>query len=261
MRVRPGVELAGLSDVGCQRENNEDRYSYWEPARRFGVPAEGPAGHCGRWHGRIRRRPGSQPHRGRGHRRGLCQRGRRAIRAPGCCWAFRPRTIASRNTPPSIPTCMAWEPPAPPWPCLTTSFILRTSGTAGCTWCAVLPSHVLPTITPTSAAWFENGILRAEEAESHPQRHILTAALGAGNSVTPDSPPQPVALESGDVLVLCTDGLWGLLSDSEIQKLRSPGKPRRNLRCPGGHRKETRRPGQHHRAGPAHKLSLLYGRH
>ena len=26
----------------------------------------------------------------------------------------------------------------------------------------------------------ENGVLRAEEAESHPQRHILTAALGAG---------------------------------------------------------------------------------
>ena len=34
----------------------------------------------------------------------------------------------------------------------------------------------------------ENGVLRAEEAESHPQRHILTAALGAGNSVTPDCP-------------------------------------------------------------------------
>ena len=32
MRVRPGIELAGLSDVGCQRANNEDRYSYWEPA-------------------------------------------------------------------------------------------------------------------------------------------------------------------------------------------------------------------------------------
>ena len=62
----------------------------------------------------------------------------------------------------------------------------------------------------------DNGILRAEEAESHPQRHILTAALGAGNSVTPDSPPAPVSLESGDVLVLCTDGMWGLLSDHEI---------------------------------------------
>ena len=40
----------------------------------------------------------------------------------------------------------------------------------------------------------ENGVLRAEEAESHPQRHILTAALGAGDSVTPDCPPEPVSL-------------------------------------------------------------------
>jgi protein phosphatase len=63
----------------------------------------------------------------------------------------------------------------------------------------------------------ENGVLRAEEAESHPQRHILTAALGAGNSVTPDAPAQPMSLESGDVLVLCTDGLWGLLTEDEIQ--------------------------------------------
>jgi len=41
MRVRPGVELAGLSDVGCQRENNEDRYSYWEPADDSQFPAKG----------------------------------------------------------------------------------------------------------------------------------------------------------------------------------------------------------------------------
>jgi serine/threonine protein phosphatase PrpC len=58
----------------------------------------------------------------------------------------------------------------------------------------------------------ENGVLRAEEAESHPQRHILTAALGAGDNVTPDAPAQPMSLE-----VLCTDGLWGLLTEDEIQ--------------------------------------------
>ena len=40
--------------------------------------------------------------------------------------AFRPRTRASRNTPPNIPISMAWEPLALPWPCSTTSFILRT---------------------------------------------------------------------------------------------------------------------------------------
>src|SRR5260370_35153336 len=30
MKVRAGVEVASLSDVGCQRENNEDSYGYWE---------------------------------------------------------------------------------------------------------------------------------------------------------------------------------------------------------------------------------------
>ena len=32
MRIRPGVELASMSDIGCQRENNEDQFTYWEPA-------------------------------------------------------------------------------------------------------------------------------------------------------------------------------------------------------------------------------------
>ena len=41
MKVRPGVELASLSDVGCQRENNEDRYSYWEPANDLEFPIKG----------------------------------------------------------------------------------------------------------------------------------------------------------------------------------------------------------------------------
>ena len=54
MRVRPGVELASLSDVGCQRENNEDRYSYWEPADdwssregRLAIVADGMGGYEG----------------------------------------------------------------------------------------------------------------------------------------------------------------------------------------------------------------------
>src|SRR4029077_7248650 len=55
MRIRPGVELAGLSDVGCQRENNEDRYAYREPASeqqfkqrgRLAVVADGMGGYEG----------------------------------------------------------------------------------------------------------------------------------------------------------------------------------------------------------------------
>jgi protein phosphatase len=62
----------------------------------------------------------------------------------------------------------------------------------------------------------ESGIVRSEDAESHPQRHILTAALGSGRDVMPDSPENPVSLEDGDTLVLCTDGLWSLVSEQDL---------------------------------------------
>jgi serine/threonine protein phosphatase PrpC len=62
----------------------------------------------------------------------------------------------------------------------------------------------------------ENGVITSEEAEMHPQRHILTAALGTGPEFTPDVPEHPIPLEAGDVLVLCSDGLWGLITDHEV---------------------------------------------
>src|SRR5437868_3106836 len=55
MRIRPGIEIAGLTDVGCQRENNEDSLGYWESADdavfarlgRLAVVADGMGGHEG----------------------------------------------------------------------------------------------------------------------------------------------------------------------------------------------------------------------
>ena len=31
MEIRPGLELANLTDVGCERESNEDYFCYHEP--------------------------------------------------------------------------------------------------------------------------------------------------------------------------------------------------------------------------------------
>jgi len=62
----------------------------------------------------------------------------------------------------------------------------------------------------------ESGIVRSEDAESHPQRHILTAALGSGRDVVPDIPDRPVQLQDNDTLLLCTDGLWSLVSEQEL---------------------------------------------
>ena len=59
-------------------------------------------------------------------------------------------------------------------------------------------------------------MISPEEAENHPQRNILTAALGTNPDLIMDSPGQPEPLRPEDVLLICSDGLWGLVRDSEI---------------------------------------------
>src|SRR5579863_5727740 len=41
MNVKSGLEVASLSDVGCQRENNEDSFLYWEPVAEGEVQSKG----------------------------------------------------------------------------------------------------------------------------------------------------------------------------------------------------------------------------
>jgi PPM family protein phosphatase len=218
MRVRPGIELAGLSDVGCQRANNEDRYSYWEPPDDQQFPLKG----------------------------------RLAIVADGM-GGYEGGQEASRIAVEAIEEAYANAVAGDPRSWLIAGFQsahsriqeyagkypdLHGMGTT-CTAMALLDhqlyyAHVgdsrLYLIRDSSISRLthdhsyvtrlvDNGIIRAEEAESHPQRHILTAALGAGNSVAPDCPVEPVSLESGDVLVLCTDGMWGMMSDPEILEI------------------------------------------
>ena len=63
----------------------------------------------------------------------------------------------------------------------------------------------------------QSGLISLKEAENHPQRHILTAALGNANGLVPHIPDYPVPLENRDILVLCTDGLWGQVSPGELR--------------------------------------------
>jgi len=62
----------------------------------------------------------------------------------------------------------------------------------------------------------ESGLISPEQAETHPQRNILTAALGTNPELIMDSPGQPEPLRPEDVLVICSDGLWGQVHDAEI---------------------------------------------
>ena len=61
------------------------------------------------------------------------------------------------------------------------------------------------------------GEITAEEAETHPHRSILTRALGVDQSVQVDE--GDVRIESGDRLLLCTDGLTGMVPEEQITEV------------------------------------------
>jgi serine/threonine protein phosphatase PrpC/LysM repeat protein len=63
----------------------------------------------------------------------------------------------------------------------------------------------------------DQGLLTEAEAENHPRRNELTRALGTAREVIVDVTSQPLIPGFGDVLLLCTDGLTGLLSDETIR--------------------------------------------
>ena len=57
----------------------------------------------------------------------------------------------------------------------------------------------------------QDGLITPEEAAVHPQRNVLTAALGVESAVA-DFSETPLPLEPGDILLISTDGLHGLVT-------------------------------------------------
>lgn len=62
----------------------------------------------------------------------------------------------------------------------------------------------------------ERGQITAEEARSDPRRNVVTRSVGVAPDVEVDVTAAGDALKSGDAIVLCSDGLHGLVSDAEI---------------------------------------------
>lgn len=58
------------------------------------------------------------------------------------------------------------------------------------------------------------GIITPEEAKTHPRRNIITRALGTQGENAPDL--LAADMEPGDLWLLCTDGLCGMISDLDI---------------------------------------------
>lgn len=224
MEIRSGIELANLTDVGCERENNEDYFCYWEP-------------------------PTEEEFR---------RKGRLAIIADGMGGA-EGGEIASRLAVDAVRSTYLTQSEGDPLSSLIDGFRaaheaildfvgrrpeLQGMGTT-CTAVALADGHAhfvhvgdsrlylirdssLRLLTEDHTAikrLIDQGVIKPEDAATHPQRHVLTAALGASKEVNADFSPSGIPLHTGDTFVLCTDGLWGLVSDEEIFSVVSSNAP------------------------------------
>jgi protein phosphatase len=69
-----------------------------------------------------------------------------------------------------------------------------------------------------------SGSLTEAEARNHPQRNVLTQALGA--EIMPEIEVNQVLASQGDKFLLCSDGLCGLLEENQmIQEISTEDEP------------------------------------
>jgi serine/threonine protein phosphatase PrpC len=239
MKVRTGIEVSVQSDIGCLRQNNEDSFGYWEPEDdqqflrkgRLAVVADGMGGYEGGQEASrlavetlvavYRDFGGDDPQAALVE---ALQTAHEQIRE----YSFAHPELRGMGT-----TC-------------TAAAIVRgalsganggengpesASGNVTKNYDALYYVHVGDTrlylirdgqITRVTrdhsyvGRLVESGVISPEEAETHPQRNILTAALGTNPELIMDSPAQPEPLRPDDVLLICSDGLWGQVRDSEI---------------------------------------------
>jgi serine/threonine protein phosphatase PrpC len=84
----------------------------------------------------------------------------------------------------------------------------------------MIRDNALSRITNDHSWVFEQvqaGMLSEAEAEKHPLRNVITRALGGALQVTPDA--SEIATKPGDVFLLCSDGLTGMVPETEILRL------------------------------------------
>jgi PPM family protein phosphatase len=67
----------------------------------------------------------------------------------------------------------------------------------------------------------EMGLLTPEQAKDHPEGNVITRAVGhdpttRGATFAADVQREPISLQDGDSLLLCSDGLYDLVDDQEM---------------------------------------------
>jgi len=68
------------------------------------------------------------------------------------------------------------------------------------------------------ASMVREGLLTSQEAEVHPRRNVLQRSMGVAEQVEVDV-LQPMRIQPGDTFILCSDGLHGLVKETEMREV------------------------------------------
>jgi protein phosphatase len=69
----------------------------------------------------------------------------------------------------------------------------------------------------------ESGRLRPDQVDSHPQRNLLTRAIGMAQDLNIDTASEELA--PADRVLLCSDGLWNMVGTDDIASILASGPP------------------------------------
>ena len=225
MVIRPGIELANLTDKGCVREQNEDYYCYAEPdddeaflqKGRLMVVADGMGGHIG---GQVAS--------------GL------AVDTIRKVWleesADNPHDLllkAFRQAHAAILREVEEHPELQSMGTTCTAAVLREGelwyGHIGDSRLYVVHNGSISQVTRDHsmvARLVEEGKLTEEEAATHPDRNVLTAALGMRTQPPADFATEPIPVWPGTIALVCSDGLHGLVTADEMAAAATAQNPR-----------------------------------
>jgi protein phosphatase len=216
MRIRPDVELANLTDLGLEREINEDYYLYLEPesdeefARkgRLLLIADGMGGHNG---GEVASGLAAAKVRDAFHE--AVDGDPHTILVDGFSraqQAILERASSDFEVKGMGTTCTA----------AIVHKGLLSFGHIGDSRLYLIRDGRIMQLTEDHTLvhqMVKAGALTEEEASSHDQKNVLTSALGMQSKlVSADFSEVPFPLQPEDVLLASSDGLHGLVSDAEI---------------------------------------------
>lgn len=90
---------------------------------------------------------------------------------------------------------------------------------AGDSRCYLLRGGEMAAVTHDHSAvqqWADWGIIKPDEMKTHPDRNKITNCLGGVEDMFYAESAPAMPMQQGDVLLLCSDGLWGPLAEAEI---------------------------------------------